>query len=413
MLALRESTAQAHESLLKVVVAEDNMVQRKYLMRLVENLGYQAIPAVDGMAALELLQTTKAQILLSDYRMPNLDGIALTREIRKLDLGRYIHVIMITGNGEDDLRVEALEAGVDDFVTKGANMAILKARMRTATRLIRHEAELAAQNTILRDAHERIQTDLTAAAAAQRNLLPEFHDTLLGFRISSIFVPSSFVSGDMFGCFPLDEKTLGFYAVDVSGHGVHASLLSVAIGHLITPEFFKSKVLKDAGAPDPAFLVDDLNKRFCKSSEDEYFSMFCGVIDRDSGRLIYCQAAYPSPYYVDRTGNVQLVGDGGFPVGMFYEAEFENNAITIETGSFLVICSDAAMEAEDIAGQPFGSDRLKNLVAKSAKVGTEEMPSKIVGALSTWRDNAPLEDDLTVVTLERTESYDSHHVAST
>lgn len=411
-MTLNGANAELSGNLLKVVVAEDNLVQRKYLVRLVERLGYEAIPAVDGLAALELLKTTAAQILISDYRMPNLDGIALTREIRDLDLGRYIHVIMITGNGEDDLRVEALEAGVDDFVTKGANMAMLKARMRTASRLIRHETELADQNQILRDAHERIQTDLTAAAAAQRNLLPEFHDTLLGFRISSVFVPSSYVSGDMFGCFPLDKQTLGFYTVDVSGHGVHASLLSVAIGHLITPEFFKSKVLKNCDTPDPAALVDDLNKRFCKSSEDEYFSMFCGVVDRDTGRMVYCQAAYPSPFYVDNIGDVQLVGDGGFPVGMFNEAEFENNTLTVKSGGFLVVCSDAATEAEDIAGRPFGNDRLKDLVATSAKVGTEELPNTIVGALSKWRNNALLEDDLTVVTLERTESYDSYNVTS-
>jgi sigma-B regulation protein RsbU (phosphoserine phosphatase) len=401
------------ETLLKVIIAEDDIVQRTYLVRLVEKLGYEAVPAKDGLAALELIKTSDAKILVSDYRMPNLDGIALTKEIRKLDFNRYIHVIMITGNGEDDLRVEALKAGVDDFFTKGSNMAVLKARLQTATRLIRHEAELAAQYQILRDANERIQDDLEAAANAQRNLLPEFHEKLLGFRISSAFVPSSFVSGDMFGCFPLDDDTLGFYAVDVSGHGVHASLLSVAIGHLITPEFFKNKVLNATGSPDPALLVEELNKRFCKTSEDEYFSMFCGVIDRDSGQLDYCQAAYPSPYYVSQRGDVQEVGDGGFPVGMFSEAEFENRTMTMGSGGFLVVCSDAATEAEDGACRPFGSQRLQDLAANITEVGADKMPTYIVDTLSKWRNGAPLEDDLTVVIFERTGSYDSHNFTRT
>lgn len=401
------------DNLLKVVVAEDDFIQRTYLVRLVEKLGYEAMPAEGGLAALELIKNSDAQILISDYRMPDLDGIALTHEIRKLEMGRYIHVIMITGNGEDELRAEALNAGADDFLTKGADMAVLKARMRTATRLIRHEAELAAQFQTLRDANERIQADLKAAAAAQRSLLPELHDKLLGYRISSAFVPSSFVSGDMFGCFPLDKKTLGFYAVDVSGHGVHASLLSVAIGHLITPEFFMKKVMQSTASPDPAFLVDDLNKRFSKSSGDEYFAMFCGVIDRDSGRLVYCQAGYPSPYHVTQNGDVQMVGDGGFPVGMFSEAEFENNAFTIEAGGFLVVCSDAAIEAEDKDFKSFGNHRLTNLVSRAAEVGADEIPALIVSELSKWRHGELLEDDLTVVAFERTESHDSHNIVRT
>ena len=401
------------ENLFKVVIAEDDAVQRTYLVRLVEKLGYEPAPAKDGLAALELIKNSDAKIVISDYRMPNLNGIDLTEAIRALDLGRYVHVIMITGNGEDDLRVEALDAGVDDFFTKGSNMAVLKARLRTAVRLIRHEAELASQNQILKDVSDRIQADLEAAAAAQRNLLPEFHEKLLGFRISSAFVPSSVVSGDMFGCFPLDNETLGFYAVDVSGHGVHASLLSVAIGHLITPEFFKKKVLKESGAPDPAILVNDLNKRFCRSSEDEYFSMFCGVIDRDTGRLDYCQAAYPSPFYVSKAGDVQLVGDGGFPVGMFSEAEYENSITTIGSGGFLIVCSDAATEAEDGASRPFGNQRLQDLAASVTEVGADGMPAKIVDTLSEWRNGAPLEDDLTVVAFERTGSYDSHNSVRT
>ena len=400
------------KALLKVVVAEDDAVQRTYLERLIQRLGFETIPAEDGIAALKLIKSGEAKILVTDFQMPNLNGIELVREIRQLDLGHYVHVIMITGSGEDALRVEALDAGIDDFFSKGANMAVLKARMRPAERLIRHEAELAERNRILKEANDRIQADLEAAAAAQRNLLPDFHDNLLGFRISSEFVPSAVVSGDMFGCFPLDNKTLGFYAVDVSGHGVHAALLSVAIGHLITPVFFKNRVLDRTGTPDPACLVDDLNKRFCKSSEDEYFAMFCGVIDRDTGQLDYCQAAYPSPHYVSQEGDVTQVGDGGFPVGMFFEAEFENNTMTIGPGGHLVICSDAAIEAENHEAQQFGDERLQDLVAKVRAVGAEELPNIIVGELAKWRNDEPLEDDLTIVTFERTESYDSHNTAS-
>ena len=386
---------------LKIIVAEDNLVQRAYLSQLIETLGYEAIPAEDGLEALELIRDTDVQIVISDYQMPKLNGVDLTKEVRKLDLGHYVYIIMITGSEEDDIRSEALDAGVDDFLNKMRSPVMLNARIRSATRLINHAAELAERNRAIKESNDHIQKDLRAAAAAQRRLLPDIQEDMLGFSIASAFVPSSFVSGDMFGCFPIDDTRLGFYAVDVSGHGVHASLLSVAIGYLITPEFFRTIVLGDEHAPDPAALVANLNVRFGAADDDEYFTMFCGVIDTSSGKLDYCQAAYPSPYYVKASGETQMIGDGGFPVGMLPDVEYENNAMMIDPDSAIVIYSDAATEAESIENKPFGSDRLREIVRTLPETGPEKLPVTIVKALTDWRGGNTLEDDLTVVTLKR------------
>jgi phosphoserine phosphatase RsbU/P len=387
---------------IKIIVAEDNPIQRDYLSHLINRLGYTTIPAEDGLEALRLLQATNAQIILSDFKMPNLNGIELTREVRKLTLDHYVHIIMITGMGDDEFWREAMEAGADDFLNKASSPAMLKARIRAATRLIQHAMELADRTRTLKETHDRINEDLLAAANAQRQLLPDLHDDFLGFRIASAFVPSSFVSGDMFGCFPLDEKTLGIYTVDVSGHGVRASLLSVAIGHLITPEFFRTKAFTADGSADPAALVADLNHRFSHADNDDYFSMFCGVIDTETGHLAYCQAGSPSPFYVDQTGKTQSIGKGGFPVGMLADVLFENAAFTIATGGTLVLCSDAAPETENKRNEPFGSTRLQDIVATMPDIGITNLPDKIITALTAWRGETTLEDDLTIVALERT-----------
>lgn len=394
---------------LKIVVAEDNIVQRAYLSQLIEALGYEAIPVDDGAEALNLIRDTNVQIVISDYQMPNLNGVELTQEVRRLDLDHYVYIIMITGSENDDVRSEALDAGVDDFLNKTRSPIMLQARIRAATRLIHHAEELAERSRVLKESNDRIQDDLHAAAAAQRQLLPDIQKEMLGFTIASAFVPSSFVSGDMFGCFPLDDDTLGFYTVDVSGHGVHASLLSVAIGYLITPEYFREIVMKEGREFDPAALVANLNERFCMADNDEYFTMFCGVIDTSSGRLDYCQAAYPSPYYVDTMGHTQPVGDGGFPVGMLPGVTYENNSMVIDAGGALVICSDAASEAENETNTPFGLDRLRQMVATLPEVGLKSMPEKIVKSLTDWRGGNTLEDDLTVVALERNIANDTHN----
>ena len=396
---------------LKIVVAEDSELQRLYLCSLINGLGFKAIEAKDGVQALELAAQTSAQIVISDIEMPNMDGISLTREIRELDVDYYIHVILVTGADETDIRDEALEAGADDFITKGSSTAMLKTRLRTATRLITHAAELAERTRTLKETNERIEEDLRTAATAQTQLLPDLKEDILGYRIASAFVPSAIVSGDMFGCFPLTDTKLGFYTVDVSGHGIHASLLSVAIGHLITPAYFRNQTLSGDGQADPAALVASLNDRFSPSDNDDYFTMFCGVIDSATGRLDYCQAGYPSPYYVTQSGSSESVGDGGFPVGMLPTATYHNNALQLDVGAALIICSDAACEAESPLCEPFGYDRVRKVAAKITSSKIEEIPNKMVGALDAWRAGKALEDDLTVIAIKRNEPNDIHQYA--
>lgn len=387
---------------LDVIVTDDNLIQRTYLLRVIEKLGYRTFEAEDGDDALELLAKTGAQILITDYRMPKMDGIELTRRVREMALDHYVHIILVTGSEEDGVRRDALAAGADDFLGKGREIAPLQARLGAASRLIHHAHALAEQHRILKEANARIHADLTAAARAQRQLLPDLHTDVLGMRIASAFVPSAVVSGDMFGCVPLDETRVGFYAVDVSGHGIHASLLSVAIGHLITRDYFANTVLRGDGNPDPAALVFELNQRFSVSDNDDYFTMFCGVLDCASGRLDYCQAAYPSPHRIPADGGeVAPIGDGGFPVGMFPGLSYDNNATQFQPGDRLVICSDAAIEAETPENDAFGTERLRDTIQTARTNGTDALPETIVAALMNWRDGAPLEDDLTVVALER------------
>lgn len=394
--------SEAPTEMIEIIVAEDNIVQLTYQTRLIESLGYRAIPAQDGHQALALLRSTGAEIVLSDYRMPRMNGIELTRAIRQMPQDPYVHVILITGSEDAGVRAEALEAGADDFLSKDRDPIALRTRLRAASRLVGHARELSAQNRKLRAFSDRITADLRAAAHAQRQLLPDIDRDILGTHIASAFVPSAMVSGDMFGAFALDDSRLGFYAVDVSGHGIHASLLSVAIGHLITREFFANAVLRGAGPPDPAALVRDLNDRFSSSENDDYFTMFCGVFDADSGQLDFCQAAYPSPLYLGPEGEGRELGDGGFPVGMFPDVDYENHATTFEPGALIVICSDAASEAETPSGQIFGTARLNEMIWRHRSAAAEALPGLIVTELTTWRDGKALEDDLTVVVIKRT-----------
>lgn len=387
---------------LLVVIADDDATQRTLAAAVVRRLGCRPLVADDGLAALQLIRESGASILVCDLEMPGLDGHQLTREVRRLDLGRYIHIIMLTGHDQVEERRRALEAGVDDFMTKPLDTALMTVRLRAAARLIRHEQVLSERNRALEDAKSRIESDLHAAATAQRRLLPGGDGTLCGFRFASAFQPSAYVSGDMFGWFALNDCQLGFYAVDVAGHGVQAALMSVAIGHMVTPEYFSGLVLS-GDRPDPALLVQDLNRHFFREDSSDYFAMVCGVVDARRGSLRFCQAGYPHPVLAGTGSPPALVGEGGLPVGLLDGAGFENQEAAIGPGDRLVICSDGVTEAESARGVHFGAERLCALIRERGTCEAAELPGAIVASLDDWRGGLPLEDDLTVLVLERSD----------
>ncbi|MGO4855633.1 PP2C family protein-serine/threonine phosphatase [Phaeovulum sp. W22_SRMD_FR3] len=386
---------------MQIVVADDDAIQRSFTSAVLARLGHSAIEAADGDTALRLVIETNAPILICDLNMPGLDGHQLTRRVRAQSFDHYVHIIMVTGRDQSAERAAALDAGIDDFMSKPLDAAMLTVRIRAAARLIQHEEALAERNRILEVAKERIERDLHDAAAAQRRLLPDLRGRIQGCSFASAFVPSTYVSGDMFSCFELGPDMLGFYAVDVAGHGVHAALLSVAIGHLVTAEYFMTHAFDPEGRADPAAMVRGLNTRFFSDEATDYFTMFCGVIARSSDQLVYCQAGYPSPYVIAPTGSLRVVGDGGFPVGLLLEAEFETRLSSFAPGETMVLCSDGASEAESPQHQPFGEERLGQLVADAAPAGLAAIPQAVVSALARWREGIALEDDLTVLALER------------
>ncbi|WP_243721876.1 PP2C family protein-serine/threonine phosphatase [Meridianimarinicoccus aquatilis] len=387
-----------------IVVADDDASQRIFTSTVLKRLGHTPLEAEDGDVALKLIQDSKAPILVCDLKMPGLDGHQLTQQVRALDLGYYVHIVMVTGRDQGADRRLALEAGVDDFMQKPLDAAVLTVRIKAAARLVQHEEALSERNRILNEAKERIEADLHAAADAQRRLLPDPRIEIQGCRFTSSFVPSTYVSGDMYGCFDLNHEAVGIYAVDVAGHGVHAALLSVAIGHLVSADFFANYALTPSGEHDPAALVRELNARFYSDEGSDYFTMFCGVLDQRTGTLTYCQAGAPSPFMIASDQGVTAIGDGGFPVALLPDLEYENGTVQFEPGATLVVYSDGATEAENADGTPFGEDRLMQLIAGVAKDDVAQVPKVVTEALTKWRSGDPLEDDLTVFTLERSSS---------
>ncbi len=127
---------------MRILLAEDDTTSRVILTETLKRLGHDVVPTENGEEAWEAFQAEDLSVVISDWLMPDLDGLGLCRRIRAAQRDRYTYVILLTGLGGKDNYLEAMDAGVDDFVTKPVDGDQLHARIRVAERLLGLRREL-------------------------------------------------------------------------------------------------------------------------------------------------------------------------------------------------------------------------------------------------------------------------------
>lgn len=135
---------------LRLLLAEDEPIQRRVLERRLGKAGYVVDTARNGEEALAKLMQEHYQILITDWDMPGMDGATLCRRVREVNLPGYLYILLLTGHDSAADIVVGLEAGADDYIRKPANEAELLARLKTCRRVVELERSL-------RDANARVQ----------------------------------------------------------------------------------------------------------------------------------------------------------------------------------------------------------------------------------------------------------------
>jgi two-component system cell cycle response regulator len=150
----------------RILIVEDDPVSALLLRKILEHRGYMIDHAENGVQALEFFKKFTHKIVISDWMMPEMDGVSLCREIRS-NTSAYVYVILLSAKGQRADRLEAFEAGVDDFLTKPLDRDDLFARLKVAQRIIGTEESLQLQKDELTRASEKLRianVNLTTAS---------------------------------------------------------------------------------------------------------------------------------------------------------------------------------------------------------------------------------------------------------
>ncbi len=142
---------------MKILIVEDDLISRRLLQKTLEDWGHEVIAAENGEQAWKIFQNENLKIVIADWMMPVMDGLALCRKIRSSNNLGYVYFLLLTGKDKQEDVVEGLDAGADDYVVKPFDWDELKVRLRAGERILELEKELKEKNEALIDLNKRLE----------------------------------------------------------------------------------------------------------------------------------------------------------------------------------------------------------------------------------------------------------------
>ncbi|MGB3514815.1 MAG: SpoIIE family protein phosphatase [Elainellaceae cyanobacterium] len=342
----------------KILVIDDDPIIRLFLKKALQKEGYEIAIASDGQEGLEQIKKIHPDLIICDWMMPIVDGLEVCRQVKGDPTFSTIFFILLTARGSLEDRVKGLDTGADDFLAKPIEIAELQARVRAGLRLRQLTRDLQYQKQCL-------ESELSEAVDYVRSLLPKPLKGLV--QVDARFIPSSQLGGDCFDYYWLDPDYLVIYLLDVSGHGLGATLLSTAVLNLL-----RSQSLPDVNFYQPHHVLKALNDTFQMTNQNEkYFTIWYGVYNRARRQLMYASAGHPPAILVSTLTHeapsgkrmIERLKTPGLPIGMLPDASFQSKRHDVPSNSSLYVFSDGTFEASQLKGGTWGLDDFVTLLS--------------------------------------------------
>lgn len=239
-----------------------------------------------------------------------------------------------------------------------------------------------------------MERDLHIASQIQKGLLPKTFPAFPernDIDIYGLVVPAKEVGGDIFDFFMRDEK-LFFMIGDVSGKGVPASLFMMVVGHLF----------RNVGrySNEPSMIVSGINSELANGNDQDMFcTLFCGVLDMETGTLSYCNAGHNAPILMTKDGADFMKPCTNLPAGAIADFSYQTESVQMQKNDALFLYTDGVTEAENKAMELFGDSHTLGIVDLLKDASMKEMADGVFDAVKTFADGNEQSDDITMLCL--------------
>ncbi len=260
-----------------------------------------------------------------------------------------------------------------------------------------HIAAIRVENVRLAEIEqtERImQRDLSQAAEIQRRMLPAEAPKMAGADLAGFNAACRTVGGDYYDFFPYPDGRVALALGDVSGKGMPASLMMMALHARV-------QVLAEDPGNMAAFMTR-LNKATCaQCPSNRFITFFFCVLDTATGELTFANAGHNPPILMRASGEAQLLEGGGPVLGILPIAPYAEQRAHLDHGDMLVLYSDGVTEANNAAYEEYGEARFIEVLKRHREAPATAIVDAVTRDLDEFAAGAPQADDITLVVAKR------------
>lgn len=242
---------------------------------------------------------------------------------------------------------------------------------------------------------ERVSQELTLAWSIQQSFLPLSLPQIPGWELTAVLQPARETCGDFYDVFALPDGRYGILIADVADKGMAAALYMALSRTLIRTFAFQHD-------RRPNLALQAANERILLDTHnDQFVTVFYGILDPQQGTLLYSNAGHNPPYLFTAGGRLQKLGGTGIPLGIMPDAGWKQAAVKVNPGDFLLLYTDGVTEAQNRRLEAFGETRLLAVLQQNREKTAVQLQDALLQAISDFTGTAPKFDDVAIVALKR------------
>lgn len=372
-----------------VLYVEDDEIVRRLMEHLLGRVAGKVIVAEDGQQGLELFEKHSPDLVVSDVQMPAMDGLTMARAIKAMS--PYTPIILTTAHNETDYLLQAIEIGIDGYVTKPIHRDLLVDTMNRCARTLYYSWELQRKNLELQEYYEAAERENEMVAELMRRVIR--YENLCEPALQAWTCPARTFSGDLVAAQRALNGDLFVILADATGHGLAAAMNLLPLART----FYR---MVERGLAISAMLLEMNNIVRGQSTAERFVAVTLLRVDSRNRILEVWNGGNPPAVWI---------GDNGQPLHLFKSTNLalgivETRMVDIHTDVMqwqddgqLLLFSDGVVEAENAAGEQLGLDALLACVAAQAR---EDRYSAAVRQVEAHVDGRPVHDDLSLIVVD-------------
>jgi len=363
-----------------LLLVDDNPTNLQVLYQTLEATGCKLLVAKNGETALSIAQKASPDLILLDIMMPGIDGFEVCRRLKNDPATANIPVIFLSALTDTKDKVQGLQLGAVDYVSKPFQPDEVIARVNTHLTIHRLKREVEKKK-------DALENELKVVSDVQRRLLPKNLPEIAGLKLAVHYETSLYAGGDYYDIVKLADNQWGFLVADAEGHSAPAAVMMA-----MTCALFRSHPVPPT---EPGELLFFLNQHLCKVADPSFVTALYIVYDAGSHRLKIARAGHPPPiiYRSAEKKAVEVDCSGVFPMGVDPYEQVPVTEAELQPGDRILMYTDGITERFNRNGNTYGEERLLRQVAGSGNPQPQQLLSAIMKDVGDFAGERPADDD--------------------